>query len=476
VISKFFPAALLCCLAADAAAAGAVRPLRDGVELFVDDEHVARATGVTRTLHPARKLEHPVIEGDRPWEKGRVYLYGTVHRDEATGQFRMWYSGGGMAYALSDDGVHWTKPQLPYHRHNDQPTNLLTVGTNLCFVILDDAEPDPAKRYKMLDNTGHHNFIGFYSADGLVWNRYENEPLVPYGSEIANGVRDPRTGQYCLYIRPYLPRFFPKNVREKRLVSVTTSSDFINWSPPKLIIQPDEVDDQWVQNEVQRTEFYGMSGFPYGNHYLGLLPVFRITEIHDEQQPLQSKYEGPIDAQLVYSRDGLSWRRTQERAAVIPTGPHDYDAGCIMNVANVPVVVGDELWYYYTALNTTHGGTLPPKRATIALAKWRLDGLVSLDAGDDEAVVETTLIADRSGALEVNADASGGELRVEVLDARGTPLSGYAADQSTQINGDSVRHLVSWGGNAMLPGDQPYKLRFILQNASLFSYRIDSDR
>jgi len=444
---------------------------RPGTELFVDDVMIERSTGVTRTLHQATKLDHPVLEADKPWENGRTYIYGTVHRDEQTGKFRMWYSGGGMAYAVSDDGINWTKPELQFHKDNGKPTNLLITGQNLCFVLVDPADPDPSKRYKALDNTKMQNFVGFYSADGLEWKPYPQEPLVPYGSELANAVRDPKTGLYHLYIRPYIPRHFPKGMNEKRLVAVTTSSDFVNWSEPKLIITPDTEDDSWVENSEQRTEFYGMSGFPYGNQYLGLLPVFRITKIQ-EKEPGQSRYEGPIDAQLVTSRDGITWERTAERKPVIPTGPHDYDAGCIMNIASTPVIMNDEIWYYYTALNTTHGGTAPPKRPTVALAKWRLDGFASLDAGAEAGVVQTKPIRGRAGTLQVNADAARGRLVVEVLDEAGNVVDGYSADECEVINSDSVRHTVKWGDKTALPAENAYRLRFTLTDASLFSYTI----
>ncbi|MCC6680774.1 MAG: hypothetical protein IT445_07715 [Phycisphaeraceae bacterium] len=447
-----------------------VRPLTGDAELFVDDVAIQQSSGLQRTLHQAEKLEQPVLKPDKPWEKGRIYIYGTVHRDPQTGKFRMWYSGGGLAYAESDDGVHWVKPELPYVQRDGQPTNVLLEGSNVCFVIIDPHAAEPDKTYKALDNTGHFNFNGFYSADGLQWHAYDKSPLVPYGSEISNGMRDPQTGLYYVYIRPYLPKFFPKDNTQKRLVAVITSPDFVNWSEPKLIIEPDRVDDAWVNDEVQRTEFYGMSGFPYGSQYLGLLPVFRITTIQEKTEPLMSRYEGPIDAQLVFSRDGLTWHRTEDRTPVIPTGPHAYDAGCIMNVSSKPVIFNDQIYYYYTALSTTHGGKVPEKVASIALARWRLDGFVSLDA-EQAGMVETTAWSSGGGLLIVNANAAGGRIVVSLLDpATGNPLPGYSAADCQAITTDDVRHQVRWTSHETLPSDRPFRIRFELQPASIYSY------
>ncbi len=471
IVRRFLRAvALFCAVSCAAHAQVRVKPLTGAAELFVDDVTIHQMSGLQRTLHAAEKLEQPVLKSDKPWENGRIYIYGTVYRDPQTGKFRMWYSGGGLAYAESDDGVHWVKPELTYVLRDGKPTNLLLEGSNVCFVIIDPQAAEPDKTYKALDNTGHHSFNGFYSADGLQWHAYDKSPLVPYGSEISNGARDPKTGLYYVYIRPYLPKFFPKDNKEKRLVAVITSPDFVNWSEPKIIVEPDRVDDAWVNDEVQRTEFYGMSGFPYGSQYLGLLPVFRITTIQEKTEPLMSRYEGPIDAQLVFGRDGLTWHRTADRTAVIPNGPYAYDAGCIMNVSSAPVIYDDEIYYYYTALSTTHGGKVPEKVASIALAKWRLDGFVSLDAVQ-KGTLETTTWRSGGGSLIVNANAADGRITVALLDpATGSPLPGYSARDCQSITTDSVRHHVRWSSNQALPSNRPFRIRFELEHASIYSY------
>ena len=68
---------------------------------------------------------------------------------------------------------------------------------------------------------------------------------------------------------------------------------------------------------------------------------------------------------------------------------------------------GNELWLYYTAITTTHGGYAPKKKIASALAKWRLDGLVSLGADQAGGVVETVPLCCAGDRLVVNADAAG---------------------------------------------------------------------
>jgi hypothetical protein len=454
-------------------AAAPLRPLRVGTELFVDDVRIARKENVTRRVQSAAKLPQPVLVADRPWERGAgVRLYGTTHYDDATGEFRMWYSRG---YATSRDGVHWTKPALDVEEFQGQRTNfVLPKGGGA--VVIDTIEPDPARRYKALVNESIQvgGFSGYYSADGMHWTRYGSDRLLTVGSELGHVMRDPATRKYFAYLRPYPPKHFPKNEREKRLGAVVTSEDFVHWSEMRVVLTPDATDDAWVTQPEQRTEFYAMNGFAYGQSYLGIVPVFRITGIHATNQPGQSRYDGPMEAQLITSRDGLAWSRMRERDPVIPGGV-DFDRS-IMNVAVAPIIVGDEVWHYYTAINATHGAPIPPKRITIGLAKWRLDGFVALEAGPEEGVVETTVLRGEGGRLVVNADCSRGRLVVEVLDEAGTALPAYSSADCTPVVTDGVRQGLRWKERNEVPGDRPIRLRFKFHQARLFSYTLPASR
>jgi hypothetical protein len=445
--------------------------------LFVDDANIARSENVTRRTHAAQKLDRPVLEGDKPWENGRVYIYGTTHRDPATGEFRMWYgSPGKMLYATSPDGLHWTKPELDVADYDGQPTNIVIAKTNGGAVVVDEIDPDPARRYKALiaEPIRVGGFQGYVSADGIHWTPVKDERILTVGSEMGHLIRDPATRKYFAYIRPYPPKHFPKSMKQRRLGAVATSEDFVHWSEMQVCLTPDAVDDAWVKSAEQRTEFYAMNGFAYGRSYLGIVPLFRIERIHDTIGKEQSKFDGPMEGQLIASRDGLSWQRLADRNPVIPSG-RDWDRS-IMNVATTPIVVGDEVWHYYTAINTTHGSSRPPKTITLGLAKRRLDGFVSLDAGPDEAIVETTPIAGRTGRLEINATPSGGgSVTVEVVDVAGKPLAGYAAEDCIPLTTDAIRHNVRWKQHETLPSDAPFRLRFRFRNASLYSYTIVPD-
>lgn len=446
-------------------------PLRSGVEIFADDVNIQRMEHVVRRIHPARKLPGVVLAADRPWEGAGTYQMGTTRRDPVTGEFRKWYCAESrLLYATSKDGIHWDKPELDIETYEGRKTNIVMKEQHIVFTVLfDEQEPDPAKRYKALgaEHAAVSGYRAYYSADGLHWRPQGDGRTIPFGSELIHLIRDPATGKYFAYIRPLRPERHPRYITGRRLCAVTTSDDFVNWSEMRIVVVPDEIDDAWVKEPHQRTEFYEMNGFAYGRSYLGILPVFRITTINVNPPPRQSVWDGPMHGELITSRDGLKWDRMKDRTPLIPSGT-TFDVS-VMHVSSEPLIVGDEVWQYYTALSAGHGGP-PDKAKGIALARWRLDGFVSLDAGAQEGVVETKPITDRTGVLEINADAAHGRVAVEVLDESGRVIDGYAAADCVALESDQIRFPVRWKQREQLPVGGPYRLRFILKDSSLFSY------
>ncbi len=467
-------------------------------QLFVDDAIVSAKRGLVHTLHQAKKLEEPVLLPDRPWEGDRVYIYGTVHYDADAQQFRMWYltrlgrgqqqrapglrerQGDMILYATSEDGIHWEKPELGLHEFDGSRANNILIFDKHSPTVIVDETADPAERFKIAAWDWSREQFGYWvahSADGLVWNEYDVNPVLMNTEETLEAItvaHDRRRGEFFAFHR----RWGDIGGFDRRLIAVCTSRNFLDWSDPELIIVSDEQDDAWVQDPQQRGEFYGMSGFVYGSQFLGFLPVFYVMrDMRDVREKTvgaeQSPWDGPIDAQLVHSRDGRTWERFFDRTPIIPRGaPGSYDAGCILCSADRPVNCSDETWHYYTAINTMHGGTLPPKRATIARAAWRLDGFVSLDAGHFGGTVETVPLNLPAGKLVVNADASQGGLTVELLTADGQTLTGYSSEDCAAIRSDSVRHTVSWQEHLQLPAGEPVRLRFHLDTAQLYSFRV----
>jgi hypothetical protein len=75
------------------------------------------------------------------------------------------------------------------------------------------------------------------------------------------------------------------------------------------------------------------------------------------------------------------------------------------------------------------------------------------------------------GKLRLNCEAGAGLLQVEVLDADGKVIPGYRRRDFNEPRGDGIDQVVSWAEHDELPtGKGPLRLRFILKNASLYSF------
>jgi len=300
-------------------------PLNTQSQIFVDDQLVAHKAGVVRRAHACKKLAEPVMRSVEAWERDgddrRIYVYGTVLRDEATGLLRLWYNRGSrVLLATSSDGIHWERPRLGICEFaGSKENNIVFSPVHSPSIVYNKNERDLNRRYQMLGYVGLPN-RGYYvahSPDGLHWESYPKNPVLPSG-DTCTLAYDAETGEYLAFHK----RTRENRGEKRRLVYLATSRDMQNWSEPELVMAPDEIDDAQVRSEGgQFAQFYNMSAFPYAGQFLGFVTHFRFSGPPDRKGRLQSPHDGPIDAQLVHSRDGRKWRRCEDRSPVIPNGP-----------------------------------------------------------------------------------------------------------------------------------------------------------
>lgn len=97
---------------------------------------------------------------------------------------------------------------------------------------------------------------------------------------------------------------------------------------------------------------------------------------------------------------------------------------------------------------------------------------VSVEAAERGTLTTTTfvLIGDRT---EVNADATGGSVRVEAFHPDGSVIEGFWAAASDPLTTNSLRHVLRWTNSPDCRPTQarPIKLRFQLDKAKLYSFR-----
>jgi len=448
--------------------------------LFVDDYPVATKANVVRTYHPFQKhAGNPVLITDKPWE-GLVYLYGTVLPDETRTGYRMWYhtlrtnkacsDASRELYATSTDGINWVKPILNLRVGCGATTNNMyftrpTPG-GLTSVMQTPWDPDPAQRYKFMSYDSG-DFWAAWSSNGINVVDAPNNPVFTGGSDVGQFSWDPHTQLYRGYVKN---GWIDSNGRQRRAVALTTTTNINYWPQESLILWPDAFDDRWIiPGSVQRTHFYGLSAFAYERMYIGFLWIFRATELDGE---LPGYLIGPCFVELVSSHDGVNWTREEgDRPPILPLGPPgSWDDGMVFT-ARAPLVEGDTMKLWYGGFDEVHGTALDKTRGSIGLATLRKDGFASLDAGASVGSIVTESLTEVAGPLRVNYRAVGGSLKVEVLDANYNVVPGYSQADCIPLTGDSVDRTVTWMTHSELPaGMTLLRLRFILQNASVYSF------
>ena len=108
-----------------------------------------------------------------------------------------------------------------------------------------------------------------------------------------------------------------------------------------------------------------------------------------------------------------------------------------------------------------------------------MDGFISLDAGDEEGVLTTKTLTYTGNRLEINADAQGGQVQVEILTPFEGSIPGFSREDCDPFTADDVRHTVTWKGKSdlgslMEEGSMGYGgvlLKFYLKKAKLYSFQ-----
>ena len=468
-------------------------PLRIGAQkqLFVDDYVIGQMEGARVVFHPAQKHRaNPMMTPEHSWEGDEIRVYGTVLFDEQEQIFKMWYvrsiwkGAGAVCYATSSDGVRWHRPNLGLVDCDGSTDNNHVPGSGHTLGVIDSPdEADASRRYKAL--AGRR---GTFSPDGLRWTTPPEAQDIP--GEIAS---DNVIPVCCDEIGERYVAFPKMNAESaghlRRAVGLSTSKDFLNWTPAETVYVPDERDDELARARIERlrdrllyvdgpewhlAQFYGLCGFPYEGIYLGLLWVFDISgwPAELERKPAWGGEDGVTQVELVCSRDLRRWRRVGDRELLIAAGPKGAWDGGLIHTTNRPVIKGDEIWIYYSGADRGHRKTVPPYRSGIGVAKLRRDGWVSIEADERAGTLMTKALVFEGNKLVINA-AAPGSVAVEVLDERGRALAGYGKQECARFTGDAVRHTVKWAGRedvGRLSG-RPVRLRCLLERASLYSFQ-----
>ncbi|MBT4817417.1 MAG: hypothetical protein HON70_17060, partial [Lentisphaerae bacterium] len=468
-------------------------PPRIRKHLFIDDRLVGSCKGLSRRVHPATK-RGPVVLPDAPWEEGRVGFYGSIL--DVDERLHMWYWAQtprhngtwerGLALAVSDDGMAWTKPRLGVQeRCGSRDNNLVdTFGDTVSlnpnggpddrFVLLRPLhreEPDRGGLYVAL------------SGDGIHW-RPQEQRLFPFIPDTQNQVQfDQRLAKWVAYVRTWTPNRCVGRIEIDDLLSPWPFTDNLPpyhiWGPEFAAVPGDEIPVVFRASpdiDGPETDVYTpvVVEYPWADDVYMMFPSMYA---HLPPPGRGGKYgnDGHLDVHLALSRDGITWDRPDSRP-YLPLGCDGEADSCMLYMFAGTARRGDLILHYYCGYRSTHGAH--PDGAefepgAICLATQRLDGFVSMSAGTDTGSLLTLPMIISGERLELNmATAASGSCRVEIVEATGAAIPGFALSDCEPLVGNAVHTPVRWrGSDGGLRGlnSVPVRLRFELRNADLFA-------
>jgi len=443
------------------------------LELFVDGWLIERMRRARLVLqHPVPR--EAVLRFNEPWE-GPFCGYVTVIKDGGT--YRLYYrgmpdvkKGDGEAvacYAESEDGIHWTKPRLGLFEVCGTRENnvVLADGSsathNFCPFL--DAKPGVprAERFKAVGGTGSNGLTAYVSADGVRWRRLRKEPIITEGAFDSQNLAFWSQSENC-YVCYF--RVFAAGVRT---VSRTTSKDFLHWTKPKRMTFGDTPMEHLYTNQ---TGPYFRAPHIYvatPARFWGGRRV--VTDAQAQAVGVLPGYERDCsDGVFMTSRGGTRYDRTFMESFIRPgLGAQNWVSRTNYPALNIVPTGEAEMSIYVHRNYAQRTGYL--QRCTL-----RTDGFVSVNAPYAGGELLTRPLKFTGGRLEINcATSAAGSIRVEIRNARNKPIAGYSARDAVPIIGDEIQRVAAWKGGADVGelAGKPVRLRFVMQDADLYSIR-----
>jgi hypothetical protein len=468
-----------------------VVPIDVGRQLFVDDFLIEQTT-LTRTFHSAEYYPHnPIVSPSTPWEKFDEYAQRTKTRSNPAAMpfsdgvfydpddrlFKMWYMGGysqNTCYATSTDGITWIKPALDVV----PGTNIVTKGPrDSSTVWLDLEEPDRTRRYKMARWYDHYMEL-LASSDGIHWRDMGRTGL---------------TGDRTTYFYNPFRRVWVYSLRgESDIGGIGRHRKYwetpdlfanVRWQrqdEPVLWTASDDADPRRPGYNVP-AELYNLDCVAYESVLLGLFTIFR------GERPDREK---PNDVCVGFSRDGFHFDRANRRPFLgVNEQVGSWNWANVQSAGGCCLVVGDRLYFYVSGRKGVPG-TSDPGICSTGLASLRRDGFASMDHAGNTARVQRVEPANAPGTLttrplrfagkylfvNVELDASAGELRVELLDRNGGTIAPFSSASCDPVRIGSTRTRVTWGRSADLAavsGDV-VRFRFHLSHGRLYAFWVSA--
>ena len=458
------------------------------VMLFFDDWHLYRRENLDR------RIGQPSLVRDGLFQDPYLDVhsgYPSVFRDPDSGTWRCLYQGGPhrekaevggyvAVVAESDDGIRWEVPDLSSEGGEfprQVPHQVIPSGEFFEWApaYFDVRAEDPRERVKGLvccwaeDGVGHDCLL-YVSPDGRAWRRAPDARWHPWGIDpAATAFWNRYRNSYCITARP--------SVGDRR-VAIYETRDWRSFSKPELLLQADALD-------TPSAEIYGMPVFPYEGMFVGFVWIYHTPPEVSAAYHAAADIDGPIkflhgkiDSQLIYSYNGWHFQRGLRDPFIANSEPGEYGSGTIHSSSMV-VTDDDRIRIYSSSFKGEHGQVfLDPavsRQSAILLHELRLDGFCYFQSAGGPGALTTRFIFWQGGDLRINVQAPYGEVRVQVEDGRGEPLTGYGFEDCVPFAGDELFWTPTWNDGKSISALEGQVVRFSIRltNGSIYALRGD---
>jgi len=403
-----------------------------------------------------------------------------------------------IGYAESRDGILWHKPKLGLHEYGGRTDNNIVfrplnaagapMNPNHFVVAKDPREPDPARRYKGWAR-GDAACHPVYSPDGIQW-RWNPTPVAWPRVDPVNMIVDDADPDPARRIKVYgdINCDTSESFRiGHRNMGFGPDIEHCAPSPANPVIEPAGLEHTIHLFATARYAGYYVALLNYSLwlDYLGYKGDVRFRANDSRMtEPKTGAFVG--DIRLAVNRDGIGkFHRVNAHQPLVARGEQgQWDSGSLE--ATPPILVGDTIHIFYSGVDIQSGFAYPngecQTNTCMGLATLRRDGFTHLQTRDGltPAHVTTVPIAVRDPhAVTLIVNASDlmpyrDWIEAEILDAAsGAPLPGFTRAECTDLTREGIRLPVEWGERRTLAGIgvPAIRLRFhLFGRARLYSF------
>lgn len=424
---------------------GALVDTQTNIAFKPQPPQVREVTGLrnTKAWEPTARMGSTIPDLVSVWDEG----------DE----LRMLYTNSGMfsgkphviCLATSRDGLNWEKPVLGlYPWEGDPDTNIVIPNAGQGALIKDSNPAAPAdERYKLLLYATYRGYYVYTSGDGIHFRRNETvgHPFDNDGS--TTFYWDDQRGLYHAYFRAV------SEAREtRRRTGHMEIPDLFSPWPFKPTEWP------WIDDLVLARPARGEMPIIDTGGQVYRFKAHKYEWAPDTYVAFPWRYVFEANVRpgsfLMVSRDGTNWTRYED-PYYFPSG-WKLDGREVLEALSEHGMVrrGDKLWQYGTVRFTEHGGALYGGveheggiHDRLLRLEQRLDGFVAVtqaDASKGAGSFTTKPFIFSGSRLELNVDASAGSVLVEIQDASGKPVPGFALADCKPLSVDATAATAAW--------------------------------